>query len=69
MYQIFISGKRTQSFVSLYPKKFTNVEFYTSDPWYPAFTSDLGTISNLKIESQTATKPISKSKPSGMLNV
>ena len=69
MYQIFISGKRTQSFVSLYPKKFTNVDFYTSDPWYPGFTSDLGTVSDLKIDSQTAAKAISKPKPSGMLNV
>ena len=30
---------------------FHNVELYTSDDWWPAFTSDLGEISNLKIEN------------------
>ena len=55
-YQIFISGEKTRSFVIWKPRKFTNVKCYTSDPWYPPFTSDLGTVSNLKIENQTATK-------------
>ena len=51
-YQLFISGKRTRSFVNWKPRKFTNVKCYTSDPWYPPFTSDLGNVSNLKIENQ-----------------
>ena len=54
LYQIFISGKKPQSFVNLNPRKFKHVDLYTSDPWYPPFTSDLGTLSDLKIESQTA---------------
>ena len=51
MYQVFISGKRVINEVNRSPKRFNNVKLYTSDPWYPAFTSDLGTISNLKIEN------------------
>ena len=52
-----------------HPRQATTVSFYASDPWYPAFTSDLGTVSDLKIDSQSAAKAISKPKPSGMLNV
>ena len=51
MYQVIVSGKRIVNEVNRHPKKFTNVKLYTSDPWYAAFTSDLGTISNLKIEN------------------
>ena len=51
MYQVFISGKRVINVVNRSPKPFNDVKLYTSDPWYPAFTSDLGTISNLKIEN------------------
>ena len=51
-YQILIPGIKTRPFRNWRPRKFTNVKCYTSDPWYPPFTSDLGTISNLKIENQ-----------------
>ena len=51
-YQLFVSGERNRSFVNYRPKKFNNVKCYTSDPWFPSFTSDLGTVSNLKIENQ-----------------
>ena len=51
-YQILIPGIRTRRFRNSRPKKFTNVKLYTSDPWYSPFTSDLGTVSNLKIENQ-----------------
>ena len=36
------------------PRIFSNVIEYISDPWYNPFTSDLGTISNLEIESREA---------------
>ena len=51
-YQILIPGKRTKRYRNWRPRKFTNVKLYTSDPWYQALTSDLGTVSNLKIENQ-----------------
>ena len=51
-YQILIPGMRTRRFLNTTPRKFTNVKLYTSDEWYPSFTSDLGTVSNLKIENQ-----------------
>ena len=50
-YEVFVSGKRIINEVNGSAKRFNNVKLYTSDPWYPAFTSDLGTISNLKIEN------------------
>ena len=54
-YQLIIPGVRTRRFpVYQYNgdwKTFYNVELYTSDPWRPSFTSDLGTLSNLKIEN------------------
>ena len=52
MYQVFVSGKRVINVVNRSPKTFNNVKLYTSDPWYQAFTSDLGTVSKLKIENQ-----------------
>ena len=50
-YQLIVPGVNSRPFRNQMPRKFNNVKLFTSDPWYAAFTSDIGTISNLKIEN------------------
>ena len=42
---------RNEEFGHLEWTTFHDVKLFTSDPWDPAFTSDLGELSNLKIEN------------------
>ena len=56
--QLIIPGKRTRrfpnhSFPNYEPNTttFSNVKCYTSDDYYASFTSDLGIVTNLKIEN------------------
>ena len=48
-YGIIINGSTVLKVQNTQPKIFSNVKEYLSDPWYPAFTSDFGYVSNLKI--------------------
>ena len=49
-FEITIDGSSIVNVENTKPTNFSNVKLYTSDPWYPPFTSDFGTISHLKIE-------------------
>ena len=49
-YEIIVNGSTVVSVRNLQPRIFSNVKEYLSDPWYPAFTSDFGTVYNLKIK-------------------
>ena len=48
-YEIIVNGSPFVSVANHQPRNFSNVKEYLSDPWYPAFTSDFGYVSNLKI--------------------
>ena len=48
-YDIIVNGSTFVSVANHQPRNFSNVKEYLSDPWYPAFTSDFGYVSNLKI--------------------
>ena len=49
-YEIWINGHLKFKVQNTKPRSFSNVKEYISDPWYPHFSSDLGTVSNLEIE-------------------
>ena len=49
-YEIWINGHLKLKVQNTKPRSFSNVKEYISDPWYPHFSSDLGTVSNLEIE-------------------
>ena len=53
-YKIIINDHLKLKMHNTRPRIFSNVKEYISDPWYNPFTSDLGTISNLEIESREA---------------
>ena len=48
-YEIIVNGSTVVKVQNTQPRIFYNVKEYLSDPWYPAFTSDFGYVSNLKI--------------------
>ena len=50
--EIIINGSTVVKVQNTQPRIFYNVKEYLSDPWYHAFTSDFGTVSNLKIKLQ-----------------
>ena len=49
-YEITIDGISKFKIENNQPKQFSNVELYASDPWYNPFTSDFGSICNIKIQ-------------------
>ena len=49
LYQIIVDGKQLFGVLNTKPGQFANMKVFTSDPWYPSFTSDLGTVKNLQI--------------------
>ena len=51
-YEISINDHLKLKVQNTRPRIFSNVKEYTSGPWHAPFTSDLGTISNLEIESK-----------------
>ena len=51
-YEILINNILRLRVHNTKPIIFSNVREYISDPWYPSFTSDLGTIFNLKVKSK-----------------
>ena len=51
-YQIIINGSTVFKVPNTQPRIFSNVKEYLSAPWGKAFTSDYGTVSNLKIKLQ-----------------
>ena len=55
-YQVIVPGTKKfeyfTRFVNNRPATFYNVKCYTSDPWSSPFSSELGIVSNLKIENQ-----------------
>ena len=51
-YQIIIDGESMLMIENTQPQSFSSVRLYTSDPWYPSFTSDLGSICNVKIHQE-----------------
>ena len=50
-YQIMVDGKQVHATMNTKAKAFTKMHVYTSDPWYPGFTSDLGFVKDLQILS------------------
>ena len=51
-YEISINDHLKLKVHNARPRIFSNVKEYISDPWHNPFTSDLGTISNLEVESK-----------------
>ena len=49
-YEIVIDGVSILKRENKQPKRFSNVKMYASDPWHAPFTSDLGSISHIKVE-------------------
>ena len=50
MYEIIINGLTKVCVENTQPRIFSHVKEYTSNPWYPSFTSEFGNIFNLEIE-------------------
>ena len=48
-YEISIDGETKLKSENFNPLSFSSVKFYASDPWYSAFTSDMGQISGVTI--------------------
>ena len=53
-YEIIINNHLKLKVQNTRPRIFSNVKEYISNPWFLPFTSDLGTISKLKVESKGA---------------
>ena len=51
IYEIKINGKIILSTVNTKPMDFDNVKVYVSDPWYNAFTANIGILSNFQYSS------------------
>ena len=49
-YEILIDGESKFQIENTQPQSFSSVKLYTSDPWYNSFTSDFGSICNVKIQ-------------------
>ena len=49
-YEIIIDGVSKVKTKNYSVKTYSSVKLYASDPWYNPFTSDLGIVSNLKIQ-------------------
>ena len=49
-YEIIINGVSKLKIENKKAKRFSSVKLYASDPWYPPFTSNLGSISHIKIQ-------------------
>ena len=49
-YEILINGESKLKIENSNPKVFSTVRLYTSDPWHDSFTSDFGSVCNLKIQ-------------------
>ena len=49
-YEIIIDGESWFKKENTQPKSFSSVKLYASDPWYNSFSSDLGSICNVKIQ-------------------
>ena len=48
-YEILIDGNSKFKIESTNPESFSNVKFYAGDPWHDPFSSDFGSICNVKI--------------------
>ena len=48
-YEILVDGNSMFKMESTAPKSSSNVNFYASDPWHEPFSSDVGSICNVKI--------------------
>ena len=51
-YEITIDGLSKFKIENSQPKQFSNVKLYATDPWHAAFTSDFGSICNIKIQQE-----------------
>ena len=51
-YEITIDGLSKLKIENSQPKQFSNVKLYATDPWHAAFTSDFGSICNIKIQQE-----------------
>ena len=49
-YEIIIDGISKFKIENKQPRQYSSVELYTSDPWYEPFTSEFGSICNIKIQ-------------------
>ena len=49
-YEIIIDGESKLKIENTQPQTFSSVKLYTSDPWYNSFSSDMGSICNVKIQ-------------------
>ena len=49
-YEIIIDGESRLKIENTQPQSFSSVKLYMSDPWYTSFSSDLGSICNVKIQ-------------------
>ena len=49
-YEIIIDGESRFKIENTQPQSFSSVKLYTSDPWYNSFSSDLGSICNIRIQ-------------------
>ena len=47
-YEIIMDSASILKIENSQAQRFSNVKMYTSDPWYPSFTSDLGSITNIR---------------------
>ena len=48
-YEILVDGNSMFKMESTAPESSSNVKFYASDPWHDPFSSDVGSICNVKI--------------------
>ena len=48
-YEVMIDGTYKCQIENTQPRSFPNVKFYASDPWIASFSSNLGSVCNLKI--------------------
>ena len=49
-YEVIIDGESILKIENTQPQSFSSVKLYTSDPWYNSFSSDLGSICNIRIQ-------------------
>ena len=47
-YEIIMDSVSILKIENSQAQRFSNVKMYTSDPWHPSFTSDLGSITNIR---------------------
>ena len=52
-YEIIINAQSIFKIENTAPESFPNVKVYASDPWYNSFSSNLGSVCNLKIQQGT----------------